>query len=507
MKQSPSLTRSPLLAKNTVLNMFGYGAPLVVAVFAIPAIVAGLGTDRFGILTLAWVLIGYFGLLDLGLGRALTMVVSERLGVGQTADIPSTIWTALLAMLLVAIVLCGVVFLGSHWLIYEILNIPENLKQETYRAFLILVLFVPVVIVSVGFRGILEAYQRFDLVNVVRIPLGIFSFAAPLAVIPFSVNLPWIIFVLCIGRAVAACFQFICCCKIIPDLVHSFSLETSKFWMLMRFGGWMTVTNIVSPLLVYVDRIFIGSMISVTAVAFYATPSEVITKLTLLSGALMSVLFPAIASSFGADRQRSAVLLDNGLKYVFLITIPIILFIVAFAPEGLAIWLDDRFVQHSTGVARILSVGILFTCLGQIPYAFIQGAGRPDLTGKLHLIELPPYIVLLVISIKWAGIDGVALIWTLRFMVDTLVMYLTAQRLLGSHRLDTKVKLVAVAISLAAILILASLYPLRWRILGFLLAMAVYVWTGLCYLLSGDEKKFLLTSFQSFRGRGGNRRV
>ena len=487
--------------------MLGYGAPLIVAVFAIPVIVEGLGTDRFGILTLAWVLIGYFGLLDLGLGRALTMVVSEKLGTGQANDIPSTVWTALLAMLIVAVLICAAVFLGSHWLIYVVLNIPDNLESETYRAFLILVLFVPMVIVSVGFRGILEAYQRFDLVNIVRIPLGIFSFAAPLAVIPFSVNLPLIILVLCVGRTIAACFQFLFCCKIIPDLFSHFSLETRKFWMLMRFGGWMTVTNIVSPLLVYVDRIFIGSMISVTAVAYYATPSEVITKLTLLSGALMSVLFPAIASSFAVDRQRSAILLDRGMKYVFLMIFPIVLIIATFAPEGLSIWLDSRFVQNSAGVARVLSVGIFFACLGQIPYAFIQGAGRPDLTGKLHLIELPPYIVLLFLSIRWAGIDGVALIWTLRFMTDTLIMYLIAQQLLGHYQLNTKLKVIAVTIALAAVLILSSIYSLRWRMFGFLSVVVVFSWTGVCYLLSGDEKEFVFSVIQSFRRRGGNRRA
>ncbi|MFO7713952.1 oligosaccharide flippase family protein, partial [Desulfosarcina sp.] len=317
MNRSSSLTRSPLLVKNTLLNLLGYGSPLVVAVFSIPKIVAGMGTDRFGILTLAWVLIGYFGLLDLGLGRALTLVVAEKLGADQTTDIPGTIWTALFAMLLVAITLGTTVIVCNHWMVYDILKVPIYLQTEAYRAFFLLAAFIPVVVVSVGFRGILEAYQRFDLVNIVRIPLGVFSFAAPLAVIPFSVNLTTVILVLCIGRMAAAGIQFLFCCRIIPGLIGAFSIETRQFRMLMKFGGWMTVTNIISPLMVYVDRLFIGAMVSITAVTFYATPSEVITKLTLVSGALMSVLFPAISSSFRVDRQRSAHLLEQGLKTIF----------------------------------------------------------------------------------------------------------------------------------------------------------------------------------------------
>ncbi len=504
MKRSQTLTQSPLLAKNTVLNLIGYGSPLIVAVFSIPMIVDGLGTDRFGILTLAWVLIGYFGLLDLGLGRALTVVVAEKLGKEQTSDIPQTIWTALFAMLLVAITLSMVVLLCSHWMIYDVLIIPVGLKKETCRAFLLLAIFIPIVTVSVGFRGILEAYQRFDLVNIVRIPLGIYSFAAPLAVIPFSVDLQVVILVLCLGRVAAACMQFVFCYKIIPDLFPNFSIEPKKFWMLMRFGSWMTVTNIISPLLVYLDRLFIGALVSITAVAYYATPSEVITKLTLLSGALMSVLFPAISSSFGVDRQRSALLLEQGLKYVFLGTFPIVLLLVGFAPEGLAFWLDDRFLQNSTMVTRILSTGIFFTCLGQIPYAFIQGAGRPDLTGKLHLIELVPYIALVVLGIHWAGIAGAAAIWTFRFIIDTIAMYLIAQKQLGSHRLKTKGKVVAVVLALTAISILALLQPVKWRAVVYFLTMAVFIWAGFRYMVSADEKEFLKKVIRSYQKSGEN---
>jgi len=73
------LTQGRLLARNTILNVLGYSLPMLVAIFAIPPLVKGLGTERFGILTLAWVIIGYLSLFDLGLGRALTKLVAEKL--------------------------------------------------------------------------------------------------------------------------------------------------------------------------------------------------------------------------------------------------------------------------------------------------------------------------------------------------------------------------------------------------------------------------------------------
>ena len=81
--------KGSLLAKNTVLNFIGQVVPLFVAVIAIPFIIRGLGADRFGILSLAWIIIGYFSIINLGLGRATTKFVAEALGKDEIEKIPA----------------------------------------------------------------------------------------------------------------------------------------------------------------------------------------------------------------------------------------------------------------------------------------------------------------------------------------------------------------------------------------------------------------------------------
>src|SRR5690606_31513931 len=73
--------RGRLLARNALLNLVGLGAPILVAVAAIPAVVRGLGEERFGILAIAWMVIAYLG--ELGVGRATTKFVAEALGAGD----------------------------------------------------------------------------------------------------------------------------------------------------------------------------------------------------------------------------------------------------------------------------------------------------------------------------------------------------------------------------------------------------------------------------------------
>jgi hypothetical protein len=58
-KPIPNLISGRLLARNTIWNLFGQLFPMAVAVVAIPRLVRGLGVARFGVLSLAWIVVGY----------------------------------------------------------------------------------------------------------------------------------------------------------------------------------------------------------------------------------------------------------------------------------------------------------------------------------------------------------------------------------------------------------------------------------------------------------------
>src|SRR5512136_1747098 len=81
------------LLRNTVLNLLGLVIPLAVGFVTIPMVVRALGNERFGILALVWVVFGYFGLFDLGLGRTTTRYVADCLGRNDHENLPGYLWT------------------------------------------------------------------------------------------------------------------------------------------------------------------------------------------------------------------------------------------------------------------------------------------------------------------------------------------------------------------------------------------------------------------------------
>ena len=415
--------RGHALARNTVLNLIGLGAPLMVAIFTIPLLIKTIGPARFGVLTLVWMVVGYCGLFDLGLGRALTKLVAEKLGAQKESEIPALIWTALLLMaglgIIGMVVACGL----SPWLVHALLKIPAHLQPQSLKAFYMIAVSIPFIISTAGLRGVLEAYQRFDMTNAVRIPLGIFTFIGPLAVLPFSKSLFPIVATLVVGRALAWGAHLLLCLHVVHALHRNIKIQRSMVRPLVSFGGWMTVSNIISPLMAYFDRFFIGAMISIVAVAYYTTPFEVLTRLRIISGALVGVLFPAFSITMMQDRARNTWLFDRGLSYIFLALFPPCLIIVTLSYEGLVLWLGADFAQQSTHVVQWLAIGMFVNSLAQIPFAMVQGTGRPDLTAKLHLIELPFYLV----GVWWLtssyGIEGTAIAWMLRVIMDMVVLY------------------------------------------------------------------------------------
>ncbi len=80
-----------------------------------------------------------------------------------------------------------------------------------------------------------------------------------------------------------------------------------------------------------------------------------------------------------------------------------------------------------------LAIGVFFNGIAQIPFALVQGSGRPDITGKLHLWELPAYGLLLWVLIHTNGIEGAAIAWTARVVVDALILFGFSYRILRAE--------------------------------------------------------------------------
>lgn len=260
----------------------------------------------------------------------------------------------------------------------------------------------------------------------------------------------------------------------------------------------MTVTNVISPLMVSFDRFVLGVVVSVGAVAYYATPSEVINKLLLLPFVIVGVLFPAFSSGFAQDRARTKLLFVRGVKYTFLTMFPVLLVLVVFAREGLTLWVGADFAAHSAVVLQWLAIGVFFNGIAQVPFAFVQGVGRPEITGKLHLCEFPAYAVLLWMLVHSEGIEGAAIAWTARSVVDALILFGFSYKVLGGDRLS--VRRFALPVLSGTVLLALGALPMSAYVKVFFSALTLFgfglvTWFG---LLDPAERVYARTMVRAF---------
>src|SRR5579862_1251927 len=147
------------LFRNTVFNLSGELATLGIGVICVPYVVSKLGTDAFGILSIAWLLLGYMSIFELGLSRATTKFVAELVSTGAREQLPSLVWTSIAVQFGFGLLTAVLFASNANLLAIKIFKIQQPLLADATRGFLFLAIALPFALVTNCLRGVLEAVQ------------------------------------------------------------------------------------------------------------------------------------------------------------------------------------------------------------------------------------------------------------------------------------------------------------------------------------------------------------
>lgn len=425
----PGLTSSSLLARNAVLNLATEGWIFLVLVAAMPKLVALLGETSFGLFSLAWVVIGYLSFLDVGVNRAATKFVSEHLATPDHESANLIVRTALAANLALGLLGGMAVAVASPYLVHSLFKISAQQQGEARLTFYMVALSVPVLLVQGILRSVLSSFQRFGWINAVNAAVTAVQWGGAVALAWLGHGVAMVVLVAVAARLAATLAYGIVLFRLLPGFRVFEPRGFRGLSKLLRFGSWVSVSQVVSPLLVYLDRMLIASFVSLGAVTLYTVPYEVMTRLRIIPSSLVATLYPAF-SERGTEAQLTNLqrLYEGSVRYLLLLLLPGILFLVVLGPDLLTVWMGSAFARQTSEVLQILAVGVLANGLAYVPYNMLQALGRPDLTGKFHLLELPPYIVLCICLIPRWGIAGAAFASTIRFLADSALLFWAVHR-------------------------------------------------------------------------------
>jgi len=419
---------------NVLWNVAGTLASLAVGLSALPVLLHAMGAARLGIFTLALGLVGFSGLLDLGLGRALTQTVSSALGRGRPrAAVAALVWHVLRLLACFGVLWVVLLWWVVPTVVQHLFRLQGALAGETIFGLRAVAFSMPFALVATGAMGALEGLQDFRRVSTQRAALSITQFGLPALVALWRPDVGWVIAALASSRVLSAAVWLRGLRRVLPSQQGE-RHQREDLHHLLRFGGWLSVSNIIGPLMVYADRFYLASLFPPAAVAYYTVPYDSLFRVTTLPVTAMGAVFPALAESQG-DPARAVPLLRFSIRALVVMLLPPLLLAAIFALPLLTLWLGPAFAKQSAHVFQWLVIGVFINSTAHVPYALLQAHGRADLTAKLHVLELPFFAVLLVWAVAHWGIEGAALAWTLRVALDSSLLYLSALWLLPVLRI------------------------------------------------------------------------
>jgi O-antigen/teichoic acid export membrane protein len=157
------------------------------------------------------------------------------------------------------------------------------------------------------------------------------------------------------------------------------------------------------------DKLIVASFLGVASLKFYEVSARMATMMRALPLLMMSAVIPA-ASELGVRKDKSKIVRTYVMtsKYVALITIGLVGFVVLEAGSILRLWLGGRFDERSVMILQILAIGYGANVLGGAASQIGAGVGRPefDMKSTILLTILSP--VLGIALVREYGAVGAA---------------------------------------------------------------------------------------------------
>ena len=179
-------------------------------------------------------------------------------------------------------------------------------------------LTVPVTLIMIGARGILESGQRFDLVNLVNAPSNALTYVLSAVGTLLGLPLPFIGVLLLVNRVVGAGANVALAVRGFPALRGSPRPDRRSARLLVGYGSWLTVSNLLSPVVVYADRLVVSAALGIGVLAFYTVPSDMLLRLWIVPVALTATLFPALGVAGAVDMRVASNLYVRALRGLLL---------------------------------------------------------------------------------------------------------------------------------------------------------------------------------------------
>ncbi len=407
-----------VIVRNVVWNTAGMAIGMLAGFVVAPFLVHRLGETTYGLWILIASLTGYFGLLDLGVRGS----VGRYIAFHRAQDDPEAVNTTLNTALALLSTVAGVVLLGSLGIsvvFFHLFDVPADQAAAARIALLIVGLNLALSFPLNLFDATLWAFQRFDVLNAIDIPVIIGRMLltfwlisdsnglVPLAVITLLTTLAG-------GAAkAAASFYLEPSLRLSPALVR---LSVGR--TIYGYGLWHFVLEMALMLSNQLSVLIIGVWASVSLVTSYSVASRLVGYATALLIACTGVLTP-VSTAFAAnqdDRQQQRLFVQGGQFCMALAVYFLGLFLFLGKPL-IALWMGPDLAIASRWLT-ILALGQVLPMSQWVTHGMVLALSRHRFMALVSLAESGVAAGLALLLVGPYGLDGVCIAFALCSVVS-----------------------------------------------------------------------------------------
>lgn len=411
-----------LFRRNVILIYGVYAVTLASGLVVTPIIVAALGTEQFGIWAVIGSILGFIGLLDLGLGPSLIRFAAEQRGREarhETSELASTALVIYLGLALVTLLLSFVL----AWLLPFVIEISDQYERVAQLA-LVLTVGTFVIRFPLGlFNFLLAGQQRYDVLNAANLAGAVVYFALAAGILyVFGGGLVTLALITLVVTALRLGLPLLWLSRELPELRLRARLVTRRQAReLLGFSSRNLLIQVASKVVFSTDVIVVGIILGGVAAGLYGIPAKLFALAYGVGIASTTLLFPLLSELEGADeRDRQERYLLAGVRLGLAVVVAVGMPLVVLPGRFLEAWLPSEFdASTSAPVLAVLMLSILFAQPGHLLAQFLVARGRH---GRLAVARLAIVLVNLALSILlalWVGLWGVALATLITEAVST----------------------------------------------------------------------------------------
>ena len=385
------------LVRNTLVNGLGTASTMIVAILLTPFMLDRLGADMFGVWALALTLTvsGYLALTDLGLQQASVRFMTDARRDGDTAALTDVFSTTLAILVLIAVPVGAALMLLAP-VLADLFSVHGALRHAAILSFAIVSAQVVLDLPAFAFRGALESDQRFVAIRFIEFSRSAVFAVLTVAFLLLGRGVVSVAVASFAGSAAALSAYIAVVLRTEPAArFHWNRVRRETMRPLFGFGGPLFAIRILSVVYRQMDKVIIGIVLSVSAVATYEVANRIQSALNLVVSIGGSALLPAAVIS-RLDKGMLRGLFLRVTSYSVALFLPICVAVFVYARLLIIAWVGEG-QAGATDTTRLFAVWI--------------GLGTFDAAGATMLVAIGRLKPVVVLSTLWVGANLVLSLW------------------------------------------------------------------------------------------------